>query len=128
MNDDGLYAIGEGVPHGASGLEALRVEAEGASYHGVIVIEWPAAHGASPYSSITGRKVEITDALTGKPIRTCMSFAVRADCAALVTADLTMLADENGGPLLEGEPVPDGDGFRTGVFPFFVSEMRVAER
>ena len=94
-------------------------------YQGVIIIEWPTAYGASPYSAIAGHKIEISDALTGKPIRTCTAVTVRADMERLVTADLTMFADEAGEPILDGEPVRDGDGFRTGVFPFLVSEMRV---
>lgn len=123
---EGLYQIGEGDgSHGPAGLEVLTAPAEGAPYRGVIIIEWPAAHGASPYSSMAGRKVEITDALTGKSVRTCTKIIVHADAEALVTADLTLFADADGGPLLDGEPVTDGDGFRTGVFPFLVSEMRV---
>jgi hypothetical protein len=100
-------------------------EAEPEQYRGVIVIEWPAAHGASPYSVMAGWKTEITDALTGKPITTCASFTVRMDPEALVTADLTLLADAAGEPVLDGMPVIDGDKVRTGVFTFLVSEMRV---
>ncbi len=36
-----------------------------------------------------------------------------------------MFADADGEPILEGDPVPDGEGFRTGVFAFVVAEMRV---
>jgi hypothetical protein len=97
-------------------------------YRGVIVIEWPPPFGASPYSAMTGHKVTVTDALTGKPVRTCLHLVVNADMDAIVTADLTMFADADGEPLLDGEPVPDGDGFRTGVFPFVVAEMRVGQR
>lgn len=100
-----------------------------ADYRGVIVIEWPLPSNAgSPYSSIGGHKVTVADALTGKPINTCLGVTVRADPQSLVTAELTMLAGEDGGPLLEGEPVLDGKEIRTGVFPFFVAEMRVRER
>ncbi len=100
-------------------------EGPDADFRGVVIIEWPAAHGASPYSAIAGHRVAVTDALTGKLIRTCLGVTVRADPQRLVTADLEMLADENGDPLFDGEPVPDGDSFRSGVFPFAVSEMRV---
>jgi hypothetical protein len=113
---------------GPQGLEVLTAPAEGAAYRGVIIIEWPPPHGASPYSSMTGWNVSVTDALTGKPITTCTGIAVNVDVEALVTASLTMLADAFGEPLLDGRPVPDGDGFLTGTFPFLVSEMRVAER
>lgn len=89
--EDSLYQAGEGDGfHGPQGLEVLTVPAEGAQYRGVIVIEWPAAHGASPYSSMTGWKVSVTDALTGKPIRTCTGITVHADPEALVTAALSV--------------------------------------
>ena len=100
-------------------------EPEPDQYRGVIIIEWPAAHGASPYSVIVGRKTEITDALTGKPIRTCTGFTVRMDVEALVTADLTLLAGEHGEPLLEGRPVMKDGEILTATFPFLVAEMRV---
>jgi hypothetical protein len=137
VEEDVLYHVGDDAPqhHGPACLDRLAAPAEGAKaetpdpepYRGVIVITWPAAHGASPYSSMPGYRVEITDALTGKPITTCTGFTVRMDPEALVTAGLTMFADEAGEPILDGMPVPDRDGeqLRTGVFPFLVSEMRV---
>jgi len=94
-------------------------------YRGVIIIEWPAPFGASPYSAMTGHAVEITDALTGKPVRTCLRASVAVDMEAIVTADLTLFADEDGEPLLDGEPVLDGGEIRTALFPFVVAEMRV---
>jgi hypothetical protein len=134
MSDTELYRIDDGGFSVPQGLEVLRTPATGASippleepdaYRGVIAIEWPPPNGASPYSSMPGCLVSVTDALTGKPIMTCTKIIVHADAGALVTADLTMFADADGEPLLDGEPVIDGDGFRTGVFPFLVSEMRV---
>jgi len=113
-----------GLADGEPGESALPRE-EPDAYRGVIAIEWPPPNGASPYSSMPGCLVSVTDALTGKPIMTCTKIIVHADAGALVTADLTMFADADGEPLLDGEPVIDGDGFRTGVFPFLVSEMRV---
>jgi hypothetical protein len=109
----------------AVGAKAPAREGPDADFRGVVIIEWPAAHGASPYSSIAGHRVAVTDALTGKLITTCLGVTVRADPQRLVTADLEMLADENGNPLLEGDPVLDCGEIRTGVFPFAVSEMRV---
>ena len=99
------------------------------AYRGAIVIEWPKAapHGVG---AIAGRMVSVYDAFTGgepgpKPITTVSEIALRVSADEIVTADLTMFADEAGDPILDGEPVRDGDGFRTGVFPFLVSEMRV---
>jgi len=127
---DSLYMIDDcETPRAAAGLEALRAPAEGAQYRGAIVIEWPRAapHGVG---AIIGRMVSVYDAFTGsepgpKPISTVSEIALRVSVDEIVTADLTMFADEAGNPILDGEPVPDGDGFRTGVFPFLVSEMRV---
>lgn len=96
------------------------------AYRGVVIIEWPAAHGASPYSSMTGWKVSVADAVTGKPITTCTRITVHVDPGALVTADLVMLAGADGEPLLDG--VPDGDGCQARAFPFLVTEMRVRNR
>ena len=100
-------------------------DAEPDQYRGVVVIEWPAPYGASPYSSMIGWQVAISDAVTGKPITTARDVTVRADMESLVTADLTLFADANGEPILDGMPVmKDGEPL-TGVFTFLVSEMRV---
>ncbi len=88
----------------------------------------PAPAGSSPYACMSGWGVTITDAVSGKMITTCTDITVRADVEALVTADLELFTGKDGEPLFDGEPVPDGDGFRTGVFPFAVSEMRVRPR
>lgn len=99
-------------------------------YRGAVVIEWPAAAGSSPYAVMIGRRVKITDAVTGKPVTACWAadITVHADACALVTADLTLFADADGEPLLDGMPVLDGEEVRTATFPFLVAEMRVAER
>jgi hypothetical protein len=77
---------------------------------------------------LLGREVRVTDAASGKLITTCSDLTVHADAGALVTADLTLFAGEDGEPLFEGMPVLDGKEIRTGVFPFVVSQMRVRER
>lgn len=149
--EGGLFSLdSNGSTAGASGLEVLKVAAEGTQaeapavtdtaphdvaddwttepgppYRGVIAIEWPAATGGSVYACLLGWGVKVTDAATGKPVTTCLDVTVHADAGALVTADLTLLADEDGEPLLEGKPVVrDGEPL-TGTFPFVVAEMKV---
>lgn len=101
-----------------------------AQYRGVIRIEWPPP-GAGPYSAMAGCRVSITDAVTGKPVTACShaDITVHADAGELVTADLTLFADADGEPLLDGDAVLNGDGtdILTGVFPFLVGEMRVRQ-
>jgi hypothetical protein len=97
----------------------------GPPYCGLVSIEWPAPTGGSIYACMLGREVKVTDAASGKLITTCLDLTVHANAGALVTADLTLLADEDGEPLLEGKPVLDGKEIRTGVFPFVVAEMKV---
>lgn len=100
----------------------------GPPYRGVVAIEWPAPVGGSIYACMIGQGVRVTDAATGKRIATCLNVTVHADPGALVTADLTMFADEDGEPVLEGEPVLGDGEILTGTFPFVVSEMRVRQR
>lgn len=115
----------ETAPH-----EAVPDEDAAPPYRGVVVIEWPATVGTGPYAVMLGRLLKISDAVTGKLITTCThaDITVHADACALVTADLTLFADEQGEPLLDGKPVLDGKEVRTGTFPFLVAEMRVGER
>ena len=98
-----------------------------AQYRGVIAIEWPAATRPGPYGAMIGRMTAVTDLVTGNEIRTCTGITVHVDMERLVTADLTLFTDADGEPVLDGEPVVDAErgGFRTGVFPFLVGEMRV---
>jgi hypothetical protein len=108
---------------GAAGVKAESRAAQ--NYRGVIIIEWPAVKRAAPYNVMAGCLLTVTDAVSGAQIKTCTDIAIRANAEALVTADLTMLTDEDGEPLFDGKPVPDGGGFRTATFPFLVAEMRV---
>lgn len=98
-----------------------------AQYRGVIIIEWPPGTGKGPHSAIAGHLMSITDAMTGKPIMTCVHAEIHVAMDALVTADLTLLAGEDGEPLSGGEPVVRDGEVVTGVFPFLVAEMRVRQ-
>jgi hypothetical protein len=117
--------VTETAPHPAAGDWTAE---PGPPYRGVISIEWPAPAGGSIYACMLGRGVRITDAATGRPFDNCSEIAVHADPGALVTADLTLLADKDGEPLLDGRVVTrDGEPL-TAVFPFVVSEMRVRNK
>jgi hypothetical protein len=106
-------------------------------YCGYVIIEWPAPRlkdGIPRPMPAWG--CTILDAQTGKPIVTAEKITVQrvtADAQSFITADLAMLADDKGMPVLgpgeDGRVViwPDENGeIRRGVFPFIVAEMRVA--
>lgn len=97
---------------------------------GHVIIEWPETDprpgGPRP---LIGWKCSLFNADTGKRFYTCRKIEVHADVEHLVTADLTMFADEDGKPVFDGEPVlaQDGDGgqvFLEGTFSFLVTGMR----
>jgi hypothetical protein len=103
---------------------------ESPAYYGRVIIEWPAP-GRSPV--LPGWGCSIFDAETGEPIVTVTRLkvpSVTADAQDVITADLTMLADENGMPVLGKVPqfidVEDGE-IPSGTFPFLVAEMRVRQ-
>lgn len=92
-----------------------------------IIIEWPAPLPGGPPSALAGSRIVITDALSGKQIKTCSRLTVNADAAMLVTAELTLPVDEDGEPILDGTPVLRDGEILTATFPFTVSEMRVRQ-
>jgi len=102
-------------------------ESTAPGYHGMIRIEWPPANQATPYTALQARETAVTDAVTGEPISTVSSITVHADADGQVTAELTMLADQDGQPDTIGLPVPVGAGYRQGVFTYVVNEMTVRE-
>lgn len=116
--------------------ESLWPEGPGRQYGGYVIIEWPAPRGKDGIpAAMTAWDCSVIDAATGKPIVTAEKITVErvtADCTGFVIADLAMLADPDGNPVLG--PGEDGkcaiyldehDRIRRGVFPFIVSEMRV---
>jgi hypothetical protein len=100
------------------------------AYYGRVIIEWPAP-GRSP--ALPGWGCSIFDADTGEPIVTVTRLkmpSVTVDAQDVITADLTMLADEDGMPVLGKVPqfidIKDGE-IPSGTFPFLVTEMRVRQ-
>lgn len=96
---------------------------------GAVIIEWPEPAPLG-VGAISARMVTVYDAFTGgdpgpKPITTVSAITVRVTMDEIVTADLTMFADEHGEPILDGQPLVRDGEILTGVFPFLVSEMRV---
>ena len=97
---------------------------EAPAYRGTVILEWPPP-GPSPYAAMLGRQVQVIDAVAGKPITTCSAVNIRASAVGQVAADLILFADEDGNPLLEGQPVVKDGEILNGVFPFYIAEMRV---
>lgn len=97
-----------------------------------LAITWPPA---SPHGSPLGAEdVHLHDYDTGEEILTATAVRVGASVDAGdiggVVAELTMLVDELGGPIPNGEKSvlnEHGRGMRTGVFRYSVVEMRIAE-
>ncbi len=77
--------------------------------HGSVIIEWP---GPQPSGEIRGDQVRVLQAATGAQILTVASLDViiRAEPGRPVTADLHLLTDKAGSPLIETAP---------GVFPHY---------
>lgn len=98
---------------------------------GVVIIEWPASAPLG-VGALPGWKVSVFDAFSGdspepREIRTVTGVEVRASPHEIITASLTMLADADGNPLFDGEPVVKDGEILTGTFPFIVAEMRVRQ-
>jgi hypothetical protein len=103
---------------------------EAGGYAGAIIVEWPGPpkHGVG---AIAGRAVTIYDAFSGDEphgshVTTVSSadIVIHAEAEGLVTADLTMFADEAGHPVFDGKPhFRDGEVI-TATFTFLVADMR----
>jgi hypothetical protein len=106
--------------------ESAGTDEDEPAYYGRVIIEWPAQHRKGHVLASHG--CAIFDAETGKPIPAVSRAAITADVTGFITCDLTLLADEDGKPVLDRTPqfIANRDGeIRTGVFPFLVAEMRV---
>lgn len=108
-----------------TGAEASPVPVRDFTADWPVVIEW--APPADAHCALLGCLTSVSDALTGEQITTVTGaqIIVDVDAAGLVTADLTMFADEDGNPLPAGLPLLRGGQELTGVFRVYVSEMRV---
>jgi hypothetical protein len=97
-----------------------------------LAITWPSP---SPQGApLAASEVQVHDYDTGEEILTATAVRVGASINAGdmggVFAELTMLVDERGAPIRNGEWSvlhEHGHGARTGVFRYFVAEMRIAE-
>jgi len=100
-----------------------------AEFAGCIGIEWPAADVAAG-NVMPGWQVTPYDA--DGPVTTVESFTLvaHASAAGIVWAEVTLLTDADGRPVLH---LPEGEGphfgedgeASTGTFPFLVTGMRV---
>ena len=106
---------------------------ESCGCRGTVIIEWPGP-GRHGVSAIAGHAITIRDAFSGGELQgelittvTSADIVIHASAESLVTADLTMFADEDGNPVFTGKPhFRDGEVI-TATFPFIVAEMRVRQ-
>jgi hypothetical protein len=96
----------------------------GIVFQGVIALEWPEPRPGHPGQPLPGWGTGVFDALSGKQILTVMKIEVHVPANGLVTADLTMYADEDGQPVYTGPPHVRGGEVIEGTFPFLVAEIR----
>ena len=97
-------------------------------FAGRLIITWPKPNGGM----IAGHGIVLTDADTGEQIFSALDLdlRIRAAVHSVAVVGLTMLVDGEGKPLPRGgQPVlsADGEDFRTGVFWWWVAEMRIAD-
>lgn len=98
--------------------------------YGYVIIEWPAPKPGPHPRGMPAWGCSIFDAASGKQITTVETInipAVRADATTWVTCWLTMFADAEGKPVLDGTPQMVDGAVRMETFPFLVSEMRVRQ-
>jgi hypothetical protein len=108
-----------------AGIETTGTTGAGVTYLGVIAIECPQPRPGYEYAPMPGWQLAVFDALNGKPVTTVSRLVIHADASDIVTADVTMFADEDGQPVYAGRPrVRDGETI-WGTFPFLVAEMRI---
>ena len=116
-----------------------RSDEAGPVYYGRVIIEWPGPQ--QERFALAGWMCAVYDAETGQAVSTVMraripSVVVHADAQNVITADLTMLADDKEMPILFPEEYPgrpgstkvytdEEGGIREGTFSFLVAEMRV---
>ena len=117
--------------------EHFRTVAErfqGLPHAGSVIITWPALRDDT--LPLFSREMQIHDADTGKPLLTVTGLQIvlggEAWRGEAIHVDLTMLADDDGQPILGGPDSVnkaydrDSGTVRTGVFRYAVMEMRIA--
>jgi hypothetical protein len=101
---------------------ALPAAGVPAVFRGYVIIEWPPPRaGLAP---MAGWGISVFDAADGTQITTATRIEITADASNLVTAVLTMFADEDGNPLTTGPPRACDGEIMTGIFRYYVAEMR----
>lgn len=99
-------------------------------YAGRLIITWPKAGE----SHLFGGRIILADADTGEQIISALDLdlTIHAETMNLITAEMTMLATEDGKLLPnDAKPVLTGEGdnaeIATGRFRWLVTEMRITE-
>jgi len=131
LGDEERAALPRAARQGIQALTGAHAGPPGTGapgYWGYVVLEWPGPVKTLTFPrAMAAREVAVYDAADGTPITTVEKIIVRASADGWVIAEMTMLADPEGAPVLNGTTVwPDEHGnIRTGVFRYLVAGMRV---
>jgi hypothetical protein len=98
------------------------------AYQGYVIIEFPVPESTPEHPRpgiLAGYNMMVVNAADEKPVLTVSRVELHAEANDIITADLTMMADADGRPLMDTSVIyRRGDEIVTGTFPFIVTGIR----
>jgi hypothetical protein len=88
-------------------------------WHFPVIIEWPEGYT----TPMAGHSITIYEGDSGDMITTISAMNIHCDANGSIWAELEMFADEEGKPILTGEPVSRNNEIILGVFNAYVVQM-----